>query len=135
MQFGPTSRIPSSLTRVTSARSRAAPASPDSRNPAEMTTTAGMPRTPHSSTTSSTASLGTATTARSTSPRISRTERQAGMEWTTRADGFTGKMAPWNPWRRRLSTTCHPMVPGRRLAPMTAMPRGRKNGAMVVGMG
>ena len=65
-QLGPTSRTPAARAVRSSCRSRSAPSVSVSPKPADRMTAAGMPRSPQSRITCSTAGPGTATIARST---------------------------------------------------------------------
>ena len=128
-QFGPSTRMGCPRSQARSSASRARPASPASRNPAEITTAPRTPLATHSFKAGRTAGAGTAITARSTGPSIARSDGVAGNPWTTSARGFTGQMRPSNPAARRLATTLPPTFPGSREAPMTATLRGAKKAA------
>ena len=88
-QFGPTSRIPAA--RHTSTRSRCTWAPPSSSaKPPEMTTSPSTPFWAHCCATSSTSPAGTATTARSTGPGMSRTLGCVARPAIVCGCGFTG---------------------------------------------
>src|SRR5512144_1216350 len=129
MQFGPTMRMRWRCTISTSCRSAAAPASPTSLKPAEITTRPRTRLVPHCSATVGTCSAGTTITARSTGSGISRTDGYALIEWTLEALGLTGNAAPVKPYRSMGARISLPMVSGRRDAPMTATARGRRIGS------
>ncbi len=80
-----------------------------------------------SSTTSWTASAGTATIATSTSPGISPTVFHAGIPATESALGLTTWMRPEKLPSTRWRTSARPIVSWRRLAPMIATDLGEKN--------
>ncbi len=90
MQFGPTMRMPYPRTLSTSCRCSSRPRSSASANPAVMTTSDETPAAAQSSATPSTASRGTATTARSTPGGRSRTEAYVFRPPTSRACSLTG---------------------------------------------
>ncbi len=75
MQLGPIIRTPAARIRSTSAASRSRPFAPVSLKPAVITTTPLTPLARQSSTTPSTAALGTTITTRSTGPGIADTDR------------------------------------------------------------
>ena len=103
-QFGPSTRM-GCCSQARSSASRARPASPASRKPAEITTAPPTPLATHSLSAGRTAGAGTAITARSTGPSTARSDGVAGSPCTTSARGFTGRCAPRIPprvgWRRR----------------------------------
>ncbi len=80
-----------------------------------------------SSTTSCTASAGTATIATSTSSGMSPTLLYAGSPDTAPAVGFTAYTRPVKSPITRLRTSVWPIVSWRREAPMIATERGLKN--------
>ena len=129
-QFGPTTRMPARCAARTSARCAAAPAGPDSANPAEITTRPCAPARAASRTTSVTASGGTATTARSTSSPASAADGYAGSPATVAALGCTGTIAPAKPPSRRCPSSAAPTPWPVVLAPYTAMPRGASSRAI-----
>src|SRR6202011_1566020 len=90
MQLGPTSRIPASRHTASSSAWRLEPSPPDSANPEEITTRLLTPFFAHWRALPTTWIAGTATTARSTGPGISRTVGYAMTDWTTVAEGLTG---------------------------------------------
>jgi hypothetical protein len=93
--LGPIRRTPYERERPTSLRCRWRPSSPVSANPAEITTSPCTPLAAQSSTTSGTASDGTATTAMSTASGMSPTVGYAGRPATDVAAGFTTYTRPW----------------------------------------
>ena len=90
MQLGPTSVTPEVRAVRTSSASAAAPASPASEKPAATTSTAGMPRRPHCSTTAFTWAAPSVTSARSGASGSSATLRNAGRPQTVPPRRFTG---------------------------------------------
>ena len=88
-QFGPTIRMLRRRARSSIARCIAAPSSPSSSKPEEMTTAAGMPASAASSRVASTRVAGTATTARSTRPGTSTRRGRAGTPPTSETVGCT----------------------------------------------
>jgi len=90
MQFGPTIRIPESLTISSSLASSSAPSPPTSANPADITTIPRTPASAHWVTTSKTNLCGTTTKARSTSSGMSAMVGYALTDRTTRELGLTG---------------------------------------------
>ena len=76
-QLGPIRRVPPSRQMLSSSRCRAAPSSPLSVNPAEITSRALAPAWVHSRATSHTCAAGTAITARSTFSGSAATEGYA----------------------------------------------------------
>jgi hypothetical protein len=96
MQLGPMRRMPYARQIRTSVLCRSTPAPPVSANPALTTTSARTPLRPHASAASSTASAGTAITARSTGPGTSSTPGYASTLCTTREPGLTGNTGPAN---------------------------------------
>src|ERR1700680_1403999 len=97
MQLGPTSRIPVSRQTATRSACRLAPSSPDPANPEEITTRLLTPFFAHWRAVSTTPTAGTAITARPTGPGISSTVGYATTDWTTGAEGLTGKAGPLKP--------------------------------------
>ena len=123
-ELGPTTRMPRACARRTRSRWRARPSSPVSANPLLTTTSPRTPARPQSSTTSATASAGTATTARSTSPGMSVTRVWLSTPCTSHASGFTAYRGPVKPLPSRSSSNRCPIESGSRLAPTTATARG-----------
>ncbi len=107
-QFGPITRMPAAWAARTSARCAAAPSTPASAKPAEMTTRPCTPAAAASATTSGVDSGGTATTARSTGRPASAADGYAGSPATRVAVGCTGTTAPVNPPSRRCPSTAAP---------------------------
>ncbi len=126
--FGPMIRMPYARACRTRARWRSRPSGPLSAYPAEMTTRPCTPCSPHSVTTSGTCSAGTATTARSTGPSMSRTERWAGTpsihSRSSPKARLTAYSRPVNPAVRRWSRMLRPTPPGTRPTPTTATEPG-----------
>ena len=123
MQFGPIMRIPVVRHTSTSSCWRARPSSPVSPKPAEITTIAFTPFSPHSRTTSSTCAAGTTTNASSTSPGISFTSLYATIPCTAALVGLTGYTTPVNGCVMRFRSSRPPIVVGSRDAPITATER------------
>src|ERR1700674_4894897 len=90
MQLGPTSRMPASRQTAINSAWRLASSSPDSANPEEITTRLLTPFFAHWRAVPTAWIAGTAITARSTGPGISRTVGYATTDWTTVAEGLTG---------------------------------------------
>ena len=128
-QFGPSIRMGCPRSQALSSASRARPASPASRNPAEITTAPRTPLATQSFRAGRTAGAGTAITARSTGSSIARSDAVAGSPWTMSPREFTGQIRPSNPAARRLATTLPPTFVGSREAPTTATLRGSKKAA------
>ncbi len=126
MQFGPTTRIPEARAFSTRRRSASRPSSPVSAKPAEMTTAALTPFATQSSITLSTSGAGTAITARSSGPSMSRSEATHGTPSISVTFGFTAYRAPVYRALLRFVRIVRPIWPGVRLAPTTAIDRGSK---------
>ncbi|MFT5323163.1 MAG: hypothetical protein ACI8P0_001010 [Planctomycetaceae bacterium] len=121
-QFGPTIRMPSnSRTVASSFCSRASPAGPVSRKPADRTMTPRIPAAPHSATMSGTESARVQTIARSTSSGKSRTLAKAGRSCTFLCFGLTGNTGLSNPPSIRFRKTVYPTLSAFELAPTTAI--------------
>ena len=120
--FGPITRSPYERARPASRRCRIRPSSPSSANPLDTTTSPCTPFAAQSSTTSSTASAGTATTARSTRPSMPVTRSYAGTPsiGLLSPSEFTAYTEPVKPLSFRFRSNALPIVPSRRLAPITA---------------
>ena len=86
-QFGPTTRMPVRRASSTTRSSRAAPSSPTSLKPAEMTTAVGTPASPHSAMIPGIEAGGVTMMARSTCSGI---EATFGWHWTPRMLGRLG---------------------------------------------
>src|SRR4029453_6145883 len=134
--FGPITRSPYDRASPTSRRCRARPSGPISANPLDTTTSPRAPLAGQASTTSSTPSACTATTARSTVPGTSRTVGYAGTPSISPVPGLgstptpvltsvltsvlTAYSVPVKPDSIRCRNSACPIVPSRRLAPITA---------------
>ena len=127
-QLGPTMRMLRRRARSSIARCIAAPSSPSSSKPEEMTTAAGMPASAASARVASTAVAGTAITARSTGPGTSTRRGHAGTPPISVTVGWTACTVPVKPPATIERSTAAPTpVPSRR-TPVTATLRGYSSG-------
>ena len=123
-QFGPRNRMPPRRASSSASASRASPAEPASRKPAEMTIAAPTPDLPHWRSTLGTVRAGVAMTASSTGWGRASTLGNAShpsMEWCRE---LTGKTQPWAV--RRFCQSACPTLPGLSEAPITTILFGAK---------
>src|SRR5471030_3193589 len=126
-QLGPTMRIFDSRAMARISCSSRAPSSPISLKPAEMTMAPRTPAAAHSRMTPGTAFAGVITTARSIGCGKAATFDQHFTPSTCSRFSLTGKIVPPKGLVSRFHINVRPTLPGRSLAPMTAMLRGAKN--------
>jgi hypothetical protein len=114
------------MSRCCSAR----PSAPDSPKPALTTTAPMTPARPQSAMASRTWSAGRAMTARSIGPGAEATDGKQATPSMTSASGWIATNCPVNCASLRLCSRTLPMVPSRRLAPISATPRGASRAAI-----
>src|SRR5208337_1724773 len=124
--FGPRTRIRPRHASSMIRRSSAAPSTPLSLNPAEVTMAAWTPASTHSPIRSGTIVAGVATMARSIGSGTSPMRGWALIPRTLGRFGLTGKTVPPNGLLIRFHTRVRPMLPALSDAPMTAMLWGVK---------
>ena len=128
-QLGPMMRIFPRWASANISLSRAAPFSPISLNPADMTIAPFTPLSTHWRITPGTVGAGVTITARSTSSGTSSTVGYALMPRTFTRFRFTGKIVPPNELVMRFQSMVLPTLPSRSVAPITATLRGEKIGS------